>query len=187
MQYSTAQFRKGLKIEMSGEPFVIVDFQHVKPGKGGAFVRTKIKSLISGNVLDKTFRSGEKVDVPDLEEKKMSYLYRDESGFYFMDSETYDQMTLTQDQIGDTIGYLKENIQVDLLFHNGTPIGIDLPMFLELEIAQTDPGVRGNTASGGSKPAKLETGITIQVPLFLNEGDVVKVDTRTGEYIERVS
>jgi elongation factor P len=187
MQYSTAQFRKGLKIEMSGEPFIIVDFQHVKPGKGGAFVRTKIKSLISGNVLDKTFRSGEKVDVPDLEEKKMSYLYRDESGYYFMDSETYDQMTLSEDQIGDAIGYLKENIQVDLLFHNGTPIGIDLPMFLELEVAETDPGVRGNTASGGSKPAKLETGITIQVPLFLNEGDVVKVDTRTGEYIERVS
>lgn len=187
MQYSTAQFRKGLKIEMSGEPFIIVDFQHVKPGKGGAFVRTKIKSLISGNVLDKTFRSGEKVDVPDLEEKKMTYLYRDESGFYFMDSETYDQMTLTQDQIGDAIGYMKENIQVDLLFHNGTPIGIDLPMFLELEIAETDPGIRGNTASGGSKPAKLETGITLQVPLFLNEGDVVKVDTRTGEYIERVS
>ncbi|HPR50295.1 MAG TPA: elongation factor P [Deltaproteobacteria bacterium] len=187
MQYSTAQFRKGLKIEMSGEPFVIVDFQHVKPGKGGAFVRTKIKSLISGNVLDKTFRSGEKVEKPDLEEKKMSFLYRDESGYCFMDSETYDQMTLKEDQIGDAIDYLKENIEMDLLFHNGTPIGIDLPMFMELEIVETDPGIRGNTASGGSKPAKLETGITVQVPLFLNEGDIVKVDTRTGDYIERVS
>ena len=187
MQYSTAQFRKSLKIELAGEPFVIVDFQHVKPGKGGAFVRTKIKSLVSGNVLDKTFRSGEKVEKPDLEEKKMSYLYRDDSGFCFMDTETYDQMMLKEDQIGDAIGYLKENIEVDLLFHNGVPIGIDLPMFLELEIAETDPGIRGNTASGGSKPAKLETGITIQVPLFLNEGDKVKVDTRTGEYIERVS
>jgi len=187
MQYSTAQFRKGLKIEMSGEPFVIVDFQHVKPGKGGAFVRTKIKSLISGNVLDKTFRSGEKVEKPDLEEKKMSFLYRDESGYCFMDSETYDQMTLKEDQIGDAIDYLKENIEMDLLFHNGTPIGIDLPMFMELEIVETDPGIRGNTASGGSKPAKLETGITVQVPLFLNGGDIVKVDTRTGDYIERVS
>ncbi len=187
MQYSTAQFRKGLKIEMSGEPFVIVDFQHVKPGKGGAFVRTKIKSLISGNVLDKTFRSGEKVEKPDLEEKKMSFLYRDESGYCFMDTETYDQMTLKEDQIGDAIDYLKENIEVDLLFHNGTPIGIDLPMFMELEVVETDPGIRGNTASGGSKPAKLETGITVQVPLFLNEGDIVKVDTRTGDYIERVS
>lgn len=187
MQYSTAQFRKNLKIELAGEPFVIVDFQHVKPGKGGAFVRTKMKSLISGNVLDKTFRSGEKVDVPDLEEKKMSFLYRDDSGFCFMDTQTYDQMMLKEDQIGDAIGYLKENIEVDLLFHNGTPIGIDLPMFLELEVVETDPGVRGNTASGGSKPAKLETGIIVSVPLFLNEGDKVKVDTRTGEYIERVS
>jgi len=187
MQYSTAQFRKGLKIEMSGEPFVIVDFQHVKPGKGGAFVRTKIKSLTSGNVLDKTFRSGEKVDVPDLEEKKMSYLYRDESGYCFMDTQTYDQMTLKEDQIGEAIDYLKENIEVEVLFHNAIPIGIDLPMFLELEIVETDPGIRGNTASGGSKPAKLETGITVSVPLFLNEGDIIKVDTRTGEYIERVS
>jgi len=187
MQYSTAQFRKNLKIELAGEPFVIVDFQHVKPGKGGAFVRTKMKSLISGNVLDKTFRSGEKVDVPDLEERKMSFLYRDESGYCFMDTETYDQMTLKDDQIGDAIDYLKENIEVDVLFHNGTAIGIDLPMFLALEIVETDPGVRGNTASGGSKPAKLETGKIVQVPLFLNEGDVVKVDTRTGDYIERVN
>ncbi len=187
MQYSTAQFRKGLKIEIAGEPLTIVEFQHVKPGKGGAFVRTKMKSLISGNVLEKTFRSGEKVDVPNLEERKMSYLYRDDSGYCFMDTETYDQMTLTEDHMGDAVGFLKENIEVELLFHNGAPIGIDLPMFVELEIAETDPGVRGNTASGGSKPAKLETGLTVQVPLFLNEGDIVKVDTRSGEYIERVS
>ena len=187
MQYSTAQFRKGLKIELSGEPFIIVEFQHVKPGKGGAFVRTKMKSLKSGNVLDKTFRSGEKVDVPNLDERKMSYLYRDDAGFCFMDSETYDQMILTQDQVGDAIGYIKENIELNLLFHNGSPIGIDLPMFVELEIVETDPGIRGNTASGGSKPAKVETGITVSVPLFLNEGDKIKVDTRTGDYIERVS
>ncbi|HPS94510.1 MAG TPA: elongation factor P [Deltaproteobacteria bacterium] len=186
MQYSTAQFRKGLKIEMEGEPLVIVDFQHVKPGKGGAFVRTKMKSLISGNVLEKTFRSGEKVDVPDLEEKKMSFLYRDEDGYCFMDSQTYEQMTLTKDQIGDALGYIKENVEVEVLLHNGTPIGVELPMFLNLQIVETDPGVKGNTVSGGSKPAKLETGLTIQVPLFVNAGEVVKVDTRTAQYIERV-
>ena len=187
MQYSTAQFRKGLKIEIDGKPFTIVDFQHVKPGKGGAFVRTKMKSLISGNVLDKTFRSGEKVDVPNLEERKMSFLYQDDSGYWFMDTETYEQMNLTEDHVEDAIGFLKENVEVNILFHNGSPIGIELPMFMELAVVQTDPGVRGNTASGGSKPAKLETGITVQVPLFINEGDVLKIDTRTKAYIERVS
>ncbi len=187
MQYSTAQFRKGLKIEISGEPLIIVDFQHVKPGKGGAFVRTKMKSLISGNTLEKTFRSGEKVDVPNLEQKKMSFLYEDESGYWFMDSQTYEQMCLKEDHVEEALGYLKENIEVEILFHNDKPIGIELPMFMELAVAVTDPGVRGNTASGGSKPAKLETGKTIQVPLFINEGDIVKVDTRTDDYIERVS
>jgi len=125
--------------------------------------------------------------VPNLEERNMSYLYKDESGYWFMDSETYEQMNLKEDQIADAIGYLKENVEVGILFHNGKPIGIDLPMFMELAVAETDPGVRGNTASGGSKPARLETGKTIQVPLFINEGDIVKVDTRTDEYIERVS
>jgi elongation factor P len=186
MQYSTAQFRKGLKIEIDGEPFVITEFQHVKPGKGGAFVRTKFKSLITGNVLDKTFRSGEKVDVPDLEERKMSYLYKDENGYCFMDTESYEQMTLTEDQIGDALGYLKENVEAKVLLHNGSPIGVELPMFMALEVIETDPGIKGNTVSGGSKPAKLETGVVIQVPLFVNQGEVVKVDTRTGEYIERV-
>jgi elongation factor P len=187
MQYSTAQFRKNLKIEIDGEPFTIVDFQHVKPGKGGAFVRTKMKSLITGNVLDKTFRSGEKVDVPDLEEKKMSFLFQDETGYCFMDTQTYDQMTLTKAQIEEALGYLKENVEVEVLLHNGKAIGIELPMFLNLKIVETDPGLKGNTASGGSKPAKLETGASIQVPLFVGTGEVVKVDTRTGNYVERVS
>jgi len=187
MQYSTAQFRKGLKIELDGEPFTIVDFQHVKPGKGGAFVRTRMKSLITGNVLEKTFRSGEKVDVPNLEERKMSFLYQDDSGYWFMDTQTFEQMNLSEDHIEDAIGFLKENVEVGILFHNGAPIGIDLPMFLELAVAETDPGIRGNTASGGSKPAKLETGVTVQVPLFISEGDVIKVYTRTKAYIERVS
>ncbi len=187
MQYSTAQFKKGLKIELSGEPFIIVEYQHVKPGKGGAFVRTRMKSLISGNVLEKTFRSGEKVDVPNLEERRMTYLYNDGSGYCFMDSETYEQMTLSEEHVQDAQGYLKENIELQILFHNGVPIGIELPMFMELAVAETDPGLKGNTASGGSKPARLETGVTVQVPLFINEGDIIKVDTRTDSYIERVS
>ena len=188
MQYSTAQFRKGLRIEIDGEPLSIVDFQHVKPGKGGAFVRTKMKSLLSGNVLEKTFRSGEKVDVPDLEDRHMQYLYSDGEGYIFMDNESFEQMSLTASQVGDdNMGYLKENVEVDILLHNGRPIGLELPMFMELKIVETDPGIRGNTASGGSKPAKLETGATVQVPLFLSEGEVIKVDTRTGDYIERVN
>lgn len=187
MQYSTAQFKKGLKIEISGEPFIIVESQHVKPGKGGAFVRTKMKSLISGNVLDKTFRSGEKVDVPDLEQKHMQYLYNDGTDYCFMDMDNYEQMNLTDDQLADTLGYLKENVEVEVLFHNGKAIGVEIPMFMELAVAETDPGLKGNTASGGSKPAKLETGKVVQVPLFINEGDVVRVDTRTDAYMERVS
>jgi len=187
MQYSTAEFRKGLKIELDGDPLVIVDFQHVKPGKGGAFVRTRLKSLISGRVLEKTFRSGEKVDVPDLEDKTMVYLYNDDSGYHFMDNETYEQMVMTKDHIGSALGYLKENVAIDVLFHNKKPIGVEIPSFMDLKVAETVPGVRGNTVSGATKPAKLETGATVQVPLFINEGDVIKVDTRTGDYIERVS
>lgn len=187
MQYSTADFRKGLKLELDGEPLFIVDFQHVKPGKGGAFVRTKLKSLISGRVLEKTFRSGEKVDVPDLEEKNMVYLYSDGADYHFMDNDTYEQTVLTEANLADAIGYLKENVAVDVLYHNKKPIGVEIPNFMELAIAETVPGVRGNTVSGATKPAKLETGATIQVPLFLNEGDVIKVDTRTNTYIERVS
>jgi elongation factor P len=184
--YSTPDFRKGLKIEINGEPFTMVDFLHVKPGKGGAFVRTTLKSLISGNVIERTFRSGEKVDKPDLEEKQMQYLYESEGEFHFMDQETYEQSFLTQDQLGDARNYLQENIVVTVLFHNGKPIGVEVPIFVELAVSQTEPGVRGDTASGGSKPAVLETGMTVQVPLFVNEGDVLKIDTRTGKYMERV-
>lgn len=166
---------------------MIVEFQHVKPGKGGAFVRTKLKSLISGNVLERTFRSGEKVGKPELEEKEMQYLYTTEEQYHFMDTETYEQMFLTEDQLGTSKNYLQENVVVKVLFHNGQPIGVDVPIFVNLRIVETDPGVRGDTASGGTKPATLETGAVAQVPLFLNIDDVIKVDTRTGEYIERVS
>ena len=185
--YGTNQFRNGLKIEINNEPFVIVEFQHVKPGKGGAFVRTKLKSLLSGNVLEKTFRSGEKVGKPQLEEKEMQYLYHADAQYHIMDTETYEQMFLTEEQLGTNKNYLQENIVIKVLFYNGQPIGIDIPIFVNLRIDDTDPGVRGDTASGGTKPATLETGAVVQVPLFLNIGDVVKVDTRTGEYIERVT
>ncbi len=186
MPVSTTEFRNGLKIEIDGEPYVIVEFQHVKPGKGGAFVRTKFKSLKSGNVTDKTFRAGEKVDVPDLEEKTMQYLYGADKDRVFMDTTSYEQISLNEKQLGDSINYLKENMEIKVLYHKGMPINIEVPMFVELTIAKTDPGVRGDTASGGSKPATLETGAVVKVPLYMNEGDVIKVDTRTGTFIERV-
>jgi len=183
---STTEFRTGLKIEIDGEPYVIVDFQHVKPGKGGAFVRTKIKSLRSGNVIDRTYRAGEKVGVPELEEKTMQYLYAAAKDRVFMDTTSYEQVSLSEQQLGDSINYLKENMEIKVLYYKGAPINIEVPMFVELAIAKTDPGVRGDTASGGSKPATLETGAVLKVPFYLNEGDVVKVDTRTGTFIERV-
>ena len=186
MPVSTTEFRNGLKIEIDGEPYIIVEFQHVKPGKGGAFVRTKFKSLKSGNVTDKTFRAGEKVDVPNLEEKTMQYLYAADKDRVFMDTSSYEQVSMSEKQLGDSINYLKENMEIKVLYHKGQPINIDLPMFVELAIAKTDPGVRGDTASGGSKPATLESGAVIKVPFYLNEGDVVKVDTRSGTFIERV-
>jgi elongation factor P len=183
---STTEFRNGLKIEINGEPYVIVEFQHVKPGKGGAFVRTKFKSLKTGNVTDKTFRAGEKVDVPDLEEKTMQYLYGADKNYVFMDTTSYEQVSLDKKQLGDSVNYLKENMEIKVLYHKGEPINIEVPMFVELKIARTDPGVRGDTASGGSKPATLETGAVVKVPLYMNEGDVIKIDTRTGTFIERV-
>jgi elongation factor P len=186
MQVSTAEFKKGLKIVFDGQPYVIVDFQHVKPGKGGAFVRTKLKHMRQGRVIDNTFRSGEKVELVDFEEKHMQFLYRDDR-FHFMDLETYEQVSLSADEVGDAHEYLKENTEVDMLYIDGSPATVELPNFVELTIARTDPGVRGDTAQGGTKPATLETGAVVQVPLFLSEGDVVKIDTRTGEYLGRVA
>jgi elongation factor P len=186
MQVSTAEFKKGLKIQFDGEPYSIVDFQHVKPGKGGAFVRTKLKHMRLGRVIDNTFRAGEKVELVDFEEKRMQYLYRDDR-YHFMDLDTYDQIGLSAEQVGDARDYLKESTEVEMLFIDGGPVAVELPTFMELQIVRTDPGIRGDTASGGSKPATLETGAVVQVPLFLNEGDVVKVDTRSGDYLERVA
>src|SRR5947199_5943640 len=176
MQVSTAEFRKGLRIVFDGEPYTIVDFQHVKPGKGGAFVRTKLKHMRQGRVIDNTFRAGEKVELVDFEEKHMQYLYKDDR-YNFMDTETYDQISLSSDEVGDARDFLKENTEVDILCIDGSPVTVELPHFMELTIVKTDPGIRGDTASGGSKPAQLERGAVIQVPAFLNQRDVAKVDT----------
>ena len=184
--YSTSDFRKGLKIEMGGEPYLVVDFQHVKPGKGGAFVRTRLKSLMTGNVIDQTFRSGDKVDKPDLEEREMQFLYESGGEFHFMDTTTFDQLFLTAEHLGESKDYLKENLVIKALFHNRKPIGIEVPMFVELKVVKSEPGIRGDTASGSNKPATLESGAVIQVPLFVEEGDLVRIDTRTREYITRV-
>jgi len=184
--YTTSDFRNGLKVEFEGGPYVIVYFQHVKPGKGGAFVRTKLKNLKTGAVLEHTFRSGDKVERPDLEEREMQFMYRMENQFHFMDTKTYEQIYLDEDHVEESGNYLIENLPVKILFYKGEPIGIDIPFFIDLKIVETEPGVRGDTVSGSTKAAKMESGAVVQVPLFLNEGDKIKVDTRTGTYIERV-
>jgi elongation factor P len=184
--YDTSAFKRGLKIEIDGKPFEIIEFQHVKPGKGGAFVRTKIKNMITGRVLDQTFRSGEKVGKPDLQEREMQYLYKDGDTYCMMDNETYDQIFLPEDQMGDSKNFMVENLTVSMLLFNGKAVGIELPMFVELTVTETDPGVKGDTASKVTKPATLETNAVVPVPIFVNVGDRIKVDTRTGSYVERV-
>ena len=183
---STSDFRKGMKIDFKGEPCEIVDYQHVKMGRGGAIVRTKMKSLVTGNVLEETFRAGEKFERPELEEKSMQYLYYEDGLYYFMDTETYEQVPFTEKQLGDNRPYLKENTVATVLNYKGTPIGVELPTFVEIQVTETEPGFKGDTASGGSKPAKLETGATVRVPFHINQGDMIRVDTRTGQYVERV-
>lgn len=183
---STNEFRNGLKLEIDKEPYFIVEFQHVKPGKGGAFVRTKLKNLKTGRVIDRTFRSGESVDTPDVNQQEMQYLYRDGEQFWFMDTTTFEQTALLEQALGDAVKWLKEETIAEVLFYNGVAISVEIPTFAELAIAKTEPGMRGDTAAGATKPAELETGAIVNVPLFLNEGDILKIDTRTGEYMERV-
>ena len=183
---STNEFRKGAKIEYKGEPCEIVDFQHVKMGRGGAIIRTKLKSLKTGNVLEDTFRSGEKFETPQLEERAMQYLYAEGDMHFFMDTESFEQLPLTSVQLGDIRKFLKENMTVKMLNYKGVPLTVELPTFVELMVSKTDPGYKGDTASGGTKPATLETGAVVKVPFHINEGDVLKIDTRTSEYIERV-
>lgn len=184
---STADFRNGMTIQMDGVLYTIVYFQHVKPGKGGAFVRTKLKNVLSGAVVEKTFRAGEKVDEVRLERRPVQYSYADGDLYYFMDQETFEMIPLAEGVIGkDQLAYLKENMECEGLVHGDKIISVELPYFVELRIVQTDPGVRGDTATGGTKPAKLETGAIVQVPLFLEEGEVIRVDRREDKYIERV-
>lgn len=184
---TTSDFRKGVKILFRDTPYMVLDFTHVKPGKGGAFVRTKMKNMMTGLVREETFRSGEKFPDPDLEYKAMQYLYQDGGLYNFMDQKSFEQVELNKEQLDDVLDYLKEETIYNILYFNEKPIGVTPPLFMELEVKETPPGVKGDTAQGaGNKPATLETGLVLQVPLFINEGDLIKVDTRDAKYIERV-
>ena len=184
---SAGEFRNGVTIEYEGDIYVILEFQHVKPGKGAAFVRTKIKNLVTGSVVEKTFRPTEKMGRAHIDRKEMQYLYNDGELFHFMDNETYEQTAVNAKDVGDSLKYVKENEMVKILSYNGNIFGIEPPLFVELEITETEPGFKGDTATGATKPATVETGAQINVPLFINQGDVVKVDTRTGEYLGRAN
>lgn len=183
---SAGDFRNGVTIQYEGDIYTIIEFQHVKPGKGAAFVRTKLRNLKSGGVIEKTFRPTEKVPKAHIERKDMQYLYNDGELYHFMDVETYDQIALNEDQLGDTLKFVKENEMVKVLSHNGLVFGVEPPLFVELEIIETEPGFKGDTATGATKPAVVETGATVYVPLFVDKGTIIKIDTRTGEYLSRV-
>jgi len=185
--YETSDFRKGLKILHNGQPFVIVDFQHVKPGKGNAFTRTKIRNLQTGAQLEVTYKSGDRVDDPEIEEKVMRFLYKEGDTFHFMDNKTYDQVEIPAEQVGDGAQFMLPEMDADIVFWKGRAITVEIPAHVQLKITYCEPGVKGDTATNVTKPATLETGAIIAVPLFVGEGDTVKVDTRTGEYIERTA
>jgi elongation factor P len=183
---STADFKNGLSIELEGEVYTIVEFQHVKPGKGGAFVRTRLRHVKTGRVQEKTFRAGERMEQARLERRKMQYLYGTGDEFVFMDLENYDQVSFLRDQVGDREKFLKDGLEVEVTLHQDNVLGLELPVTIEATVVDTDPGLRGDTASGGSKPATIETGAVVAVPLFVNVGDRIRVDTRTGAYLDRV-
>ena len=184
--YSAGDFRNGTTFEMEGNVFRVVEFQHVKPGKGSAFVRTKLKNVLTGAVLEKTFNPSDKFPGAEIEKKDMQYLYNDDDLYCFMDNETYEQMPLNKEQLGDALKFIKENMSVKILSFKGKVFSVEPPMFVELEVTYTEPGFSGNTTTTSGKPASLENGYEISVPLFINIGDVIKIDTRTGEYMERV-
>jgi len=184
---SAGEFRNGVTMEYEGAPYVILEFQHVKPGKGAAFVRTKIKNLKTGAVLEKTFRPSEKMPKAHIDRQDMQYLYSDGDLFHFMNAESFEQIAINADEVGDQLKFVKENEVVKILSYDGQVFGIEPPLFVELEVMETEPGFAGNTAQGATKPAILETGAQIQVPLFINQGEVLKIDTRTGEYLGRAS
>ncbi|WP_425061168.1 Elongation factor P [Sporomusa carbonis] len=182
---SSNDFRTGVTIEIDNDVWQVVDFQHVKPGKGAAFVRAKLKNARTGAVVERTFNAGEKLPKAHVDRREMQYLYESDGMYNLMDNETYEQIALSAEQMGDACKFLKENMNIAVLFFQGNVIGVDLPLSVELTVVETDPGIRGDTATGGTKPAKLETGHVVRVPLFINVGEVLRIDTRTGEYIER--
>ena len=182
---TAGDFRNGVTFDMDGNVYQIIEFQHVKPGKGAAFVRTKIRNVISGAVVERTFNPTEKFPTAYIERKEMQYLYSDGDLYYFMDNETYENMPINKDKLGDNFKFVKENTDVKVLSYKGVVFGVEPPLFLELQVTKTDPGFKGDTATNATKPATLETGAEIKVPLFINEGDMIRVDTRTGEYMER--
>ncbi len=184
---SAGEFRNGVTIQYNNNIYTIIEFQHVKPGKGAAFVRTKLKNVIDGGVIEQSFRPTEKFDRAIIERKDMEYLYNDGELYYFMDPESYEQMPIGKDQIGDSLKFVKENESVKILSHDGNVFGIEPPMFVELEVVHTEPGVRGDTATNVLKPAEVETGAVVQVPLFIDNGSRIKIDTRTGEYLGRAN
>ena len=183
---TAGELRKGSKLEIDGEPYVITDFEFSKPGKGQALYRCRLKNMITGSQFDRTYRSGDKFTTADLEEQAMQYLYKDGDRYHLMNTSSYEQIEMTADQVADAASFLIENLDVSVLLFQGRPIGLTLPNFVDLRIVKSDPGIKGDTASGATKPAVLETGYAVQVPLFVEEGEVVKVDTRTGSYVERV-
>ena len=183
---SAGDFRNGVTLEMDGNIYQIIEFQHVKPGKGAAFVRTKLKNIINGGVVEKTFRPTEKFPTARIDRVEMQYLYNDGDLFYFMNTETYDQIALNNETIGDALKFVKENEMVKVCSHNGNVFALEAPMFVELEVTDTEPGFKGDTATGATKPATVETGAVVYVPLFVETGDKLKIDTRTGEYLSRV-
>lgn len=185
--YDLSDFKKGLQILVEGDPYAVVDFQHVKPGKGNQFTRTKLRNLLTGSNLERTFKSGEKFGVPDIAYKDMNFLYKDETGFNFMDQTSYEQLALDKDLIAEAANYLIENLQVKICFYNDRAVGVDLPKSVALKVTQTDPGFKGNTVTNTYKAATLETGYVVQVPLHINEGDTLKINTTDGTYVERVS
>ncbi len=185
MAYTTSDFRRGLKIEWEGKPYEIIEFQHSKVAQGQATVRTKLRDLTTGRVIEVNFRSGERFEKPDLQEKEMQYLYKEGDRFVFMDLEDYDQVYVSESEVGEASKFMPENLQVKVLYYKGRIIGIELPNVVELKVIHTEPAVKGDTVGTATKPATLETGAVIQVPLFVQEGDIIKVDTRTGEYLER--
>jgi elongation factor P len=185
--YETSDFKKGLKLMVEGQPYVIVDFQHVKPGKGNQFSRTKMRSLLTGNNLERTFKSGEKFEVPNVEMVEMTYLYKDDNGYNFMNQQNYEQICMMEHEIGESKNYLTENLVVMITIYNDKPVIVEVPNAVNLRVAQTDPGVKGDRVTGATKPATMETGLVVGVPLHINEGDLLRIDTNTGDYVERVN